>query len=211
MNLQHVLNQLKQLNIEDGHHQIDAPHSDPLSEFLLHCVPTSVLQSFACDCVERALLREREAGREPPHQCWEVLLVKRLWLSGDSNDGVLLEARITSELAVWKHSRKRYKETQAVEQQVMEKLLQATQFLPETDLPWQVRAIHSATEAIAWLNSNDEVPTDPLLWLGLSEQSLFSGWITGWNQERVWQRQRLNQLLSEYARETKPLEQPIAV
>ena len=37
---------------------------------------------FACDCVARALRRERKAGREPNKQNWEALRVVRLYAKG---------------------------------------------------------------------------------------------------------------------------------
>ena len=37
---------------------------------------------FACDCVARALRRERKAGREPNKQNWEALRVARLYAKG---------------------------------------------------------------------------------------------------------------------------------
>ena len=38
---------------------------------------TRVLREFACDCAERALLRERQAGREPDRRCWAAVEMVR--------------------------------------------------------------------------------------------------------------------------------------
>lgn len=38
------------------------------------------LHEFAILCAERALLREREAGREPDPRSWSIIEAKRMWL-----------------------------------------------------------------------------------------------------------------------------------
>lgn len=43
---------------------------------------TKVLHEFACWCAERALKKERKAGREPDKRSWNAIKVKRLWLKG---------------------------------------------------------------------------------------------------------------------------------
>ena len=43
----------------------------------------SVLIRWACDCAERALLREREAGREPNIHSWKAVEVARKYAQGD--------------------------------------------------------------------------------------------------------------------------------
>ena len=51
------------------------------------------LHEFALWCAEKALTREREAGREPDPRCWEALAVKRRWLNGEASDSELAAAR----------------------------------------------------------------------------------------------------------------------
>jgi len=41
-----------------------------------------VLRLFACDCAERALRRERKAGREPDAASWECVRIARLYAVG---------------------------------------------------------------------------------------------------------------------------------
>ena len=43
----------------------------------------AVLIRWACDCAERALLREREAGREPDIHSWKAVEVARQYAQGD--------------------------------------------------------------------------------------------------------------------------------
>ena len=50
------------------------------------------LRIFACDCAERALLREREAGREPDPSTWDALRVARLYADGKASKGELMDA-----------------------------------------------------------------------------------------------------------------------
>jgi hypothetical protein len=56
-------------------------------------VPGRVLHEFACVCAERALTREREAGREPDPRTWAAITVKRRWLCGEATDVELAAAR----------------------------------------------------------------------------------------------------------------------
>jgi len=43
------------------------------------------LRLFACDCAERALKRERKAGREPDERSWKAIIVSRLYANGEAN------------------------------------------------------------------------------------------------------------------------------
>lgn len=58
---------------------------------------TAVLHEFAVWCAERALERERAAGREPDPRSWAALDAKRRWLRGEISDEDL--ARIASAAA----------------------------------------------------------------------------------------------------------------
>jgi hypothetical protein len=49
-------------------------------------IPEKELHLLACRYAERALKREREAGREPDARSWEVLRVKRRWVAGRATD-----------------------------------------------------------------------------------------------------------------------------
>ncbi len=50
------------------------------------------LKLWACDCAERALLREREAGREPDPRSWRGIEVQRSYLDGRATIEELREA-----------------------------------------------------------------------------------------------------------------------
>ncbi len=54
---------------------------------------TRVLHEFACWCAEQALLKEREAGREPDPRSWAAIDTKRKWLRGEATDDELYAAR----------------------------------------------------------------------------------------------------------------------
>jgi hypothetical protein len=49
-----------------------------------------LLREFACDCAERALLRAREAGREPDPRSWAAIEVARRFARGEAT---IAEAR----------------------------------------------------------------------------------------------------------------------
>jgi hypothetical protein len=57
---------------------------------------TMVLHKFACQNAEQALLREREAGREPDKQSWAAIEAKRKWLEGKATDEELIAAYTTA-------------------------------------------------------------------------------------------------------------------
>ena len=48
---------------------------------------------FACDCAERALLREREAGREPDPRSWNAVSVAREYAMGRASKEELKSAK----------------------------------------------------------------------------------------------------------------------
>ena len=53
---------------------------------------SQTLRIFACDCAERALLREREAGREPDPRSWKAVEVARRFAAGEATSEELEEA-----------------------------------------------------------------------------------------------------------------------
>ena len=54
---------------------------------------TNTLHEFECWCAEQALLKEREAGREPDPRSWAAIDAKRKWLRGEITDSELAAAR----------------------------------------------------------------------------------------------------------------------
>lgn len=56
-----------------------------------------VLHEFACVVAERALLKEREAGREPDKRSWDAIQAKKDWMAGIISDDELCAA----ERAAW--------------------------------------------------------------------------------------------------------------
>ena len=60
---------------------------------------TNILHEFACVVAERALQRERDAGREPHPDSWRAIEVKRAWLRGEATDEQLDAARAAARFA----------------------------------------------------------------------------------------------------------------
>ena len=68
---------------------------------------------FACDCAERALKRERKAGREPDERSWEAIRVARLFANGETGyaardaarDAAWAAARAAARAAAWDAAR----------------------------------------------------------------------------------------------------------
>ncbi len=47
-------------------------------------LPVQLVWAFACDCAERALQQERQAGREPDARLWQGLETMRRFLRGEA-------------------------------------------------------------------------------------------------------------------------------
>jgi hypothetical protein len=56
-------------------------------------IPDLTLHELACEFTERALTRERDAGREPHPRSWDAIAAKRKWLAGEIGDSELRSAR----------------------------------------------------------------------------------------------------------------------
>jgi hypothetical protein len=60
-------------------------HNEFLSDRQMHL--------FACEVAEKALVTEREAGREPDPRSWAAIEAKRAWVYGKITNGELAAAR----------------------------------------------------------------------------------------------------------------------
>ncbi len=69
---------------EDQLLHLDIPDKNKLWALIYVWMSSKQAASFACDCAERALQKEREAGREPDHRSWEAIAVSRLYLDGEA-------------------------------------------------------------------------------------------------------------------------------
>ena len=83
--------------IVEGHDKLCARHR----KVLAMADATKTLHEFACWCAEQALLREREAGREPDVRSWAAIEVKRRWLKGEATDTELDAARAAAWGVSW--------------------------------------------------------------------------------------------------------------
>ena len=80
--------------------ELDIPAKDIMWAVLCEeLLPAEILHKFACRCAEQALIREREAGREPDPCSWAAIKAKRKWLLGEITDGELAAARVAAESA----------------------------------------------------------------------------------------------------------------
>ena len=62
---------------------------------------TKALRLFACWSAERALLRERKAGREPDSRSWNAIAVARLFAEGKASIQDLAAAWAAARAAAW--------------------------------------------------------------------------------------------------------------
>lgn len=69
---------------------------------LLHeeFIPQKQLYLLAYNWAERALLRERAAGREPDQRSWDAIEIKRQWINGETTDRDLERAK-SAAWAAW--------------------------------------------------------------------------------------------------------------
>ena len=63
-------------------------------------IPAETLHEFACRVAEKALLAEREAGKEPDERSWAAIDAKRKWLKGEATDEELASAEVVA-WAAW--------------------------------------------------------------------------------------------------------------
>jgi len=59
----------------------------------IHLLDDRQQRLWGCDCAERALFRERDAGREPDPRSWEAIRVSRLYANGEATLEELAAAR----------------------------------------------------------------------------------------------------------------------
>ena len=182
-----IIHEIKNLPVLTGAQQLDGLKEDAFTRYLLNgSINTHTLHHLACDVVEQAMLRERDLGMEIPSPYWEIIMVKRLWLSGEADAQMLLDARISASVSSWK-KKKRAKTSSNPKDHIKDKLLHAVQLIADPENTWQVEAIQQATEAAAWSQSQQAMMS-PIFWLKANDEEVLKHWIEGWNQERIWQR-----------------------
>ena len=72
----------------------DIPDIDKLRAVLREeLIPAQTLHKLAVEFARAALLKEREAGREPDERSWKALDVKLAWLDGKASDEELEAAK----------------------------------------------------------------------------------------------------------------------
>ncbi len=59
------------------------------------------LRLWGCDCAERALQRERDAGREPAKRSWGAIAVARRFAGGEATREELVAAWAAARAAAW--------------------------------------------------------------------------------------------------------------
>lgn len=79
---------------DDPRAEIARGIENPISvKELLRLLTESDQHEAACAFAERALVRERDCGRDPDPRSWEAIEAKRAWLRGELTDHELLTAR----------------------------------------------------------------------------------------------------------------------
>jgi hypothetical protein len=81
--------------------RLDIPIEDRLWAIIYVWLDDRQRRLFATDCAERALLRERAAGREPDERSWTVVRVARAYARGGATDEELAAAKAAARAAAW--------------------------------------------------------------------------------------------------------------
>ena len=81
---------------------LDIPVEDRLWAVLrVDLVDARTLRLLACDCAERALMRERKRGRELDQRSWDAVAVSRRYAMGKATNRELVAARAVAWDAAW--------------------------------------------------------------------------------------------------------------
>ena len=80
---------------------LEIPIEDRIWVLIRVCMDARTQRIFACDCAERALMRESEAGREPDAWSWNAIAVSRRFAYGSATSEELDAAYSAASAAVW--------------------------------------------------------------------------------------------------------------
>ena len=80
--------------------ELDIPNNEKLRAVLRkELIPARILHMLAVEFARAALMREREAGREPDDRSWRALDVKLAWLDGRASNEELEAAKAAADAA----------------------------------------------------------------------------------------------------------------
>lgn len=80
--------------------ELDIPNNEKLRAVLRETlIPARTLHMLAVEFAHAALVREREAGREPDERSWRALDVKLAWLDGKASSKELEAAKAAADAA----------------------------------------------------------------------------------------------------------------
>jgi len=120
--------------------ELEIPNNEKLRAVLREeLIPLHTLHKLAVEFARAALVREREAGREPDERCWRALDVKLAWLDGKASDEELEAANAAADAAATDAARAASRAT-----------ARATAWAAY----WAAKAAASATNATVWAATN---------------------------------------------------------
>jgi hypothetical protein len=141
-----------------------------------------LLRMFACDCAERALLREREAGREPDQRSWDAVAVARSYTEGKATSGELDAVRDAAGAAARDAARAAARDA-----------AWAAARAAARDAAGAVSRAASRAAAGAAARAGAWDAARAAAW----DAAWDADWDAAWDAETEWQTQRLIQLLEE--------------
>ncbi len=138
---------------------------------------TKTLHEFACWCAEQALLREREAGREPDKRSWTAIGVKRRWLKGEATDEELHAASAAAWAAAWAAARDAVSAARDAASAAAWAAARDAAWAAARDAAWD--AARDAARDAAWAAARD------------------AAWAAAWDVQNAKLEEMLNALLKE--------------
>jgi hypothetical protein len=156
-------------------------------EVLAMADATKTLHEFACWCAEQALLREREAGREPDKRSWAAIETKRKWLKGKVTDGELDAASVAADAAANATGRTAGRAACAATSDAAWAAAWAASRSPTKGATWDNATVASsaAARAAAWVAASDAV------------------WAASWYKIRATQNAKLEEMLNDLLKEVE--------
>jgi hypothetical protein len=148
---------------------------------------TKTLHEFACWCAEQALLREREAGREPDKRSWAAIETKRKWLKGKVTDEELDAASVAADAAANATGRTAGRAACAAASDATWAAAWAASRSPTKVATWDnaTVAARAAARAAAWVAASDAV------------------WDASWYKIRATQNAKLEEMLNDLLKEVE--------
>lgn len=153
-------------------------------------IPEPTLHELVCQFAERALIRERTAGREPDPALWDAIAAKRAWLKGEITADELARARAAAVSAANAANAAWDAALRAADAVYYAAMSGAWSAADSAD------SAPRAAENAAWSAANTAASAATSA-ANTADSAADAAYHAGWSAEREWQLGQLRLLLSE--------------